>query len=124
MAQLRQDYEQFVQRDAEIVIVGPEDSQAFANYWAKEQLPFIGLPDPDHTVASRYGQEVKLLKMGRMPAMMVIDKLGQVAQSHYGDSMRDIPANSDVLALLDAANATVTSGQRPRFDFSSEKSQI
>lgn len=109
MAQLRQDYQQFVERDAEIVIVGPEDRQAFADYWTKEQLPYIGLPDPDHAVANRYGQEVKLLKMGRMPAMMVIDKQGQVVQSHYGDSMRDIPANSDVLALLDTVNAAVMS---------------
>lgn len=105
MAQLRQDYKQFAQRDAQVIIVGPEDRQAFADYWAKEQLPFIGLPDPDHIVSGRYGQEVKLLKMGRLPAMMVIDKQGQVVQSHYGDSMRDIPANSDVLATLDSANA-------------------
>ncbi|HSN78532.1 MAG TPA: redoxin family protein [Anaerolineae bacterium] len=75
----------------------------------KEHYPFVGLPDPDHTVADRYGQEVKLLKMGRMPAMMVIDKLGQVVQSHYADNMRDYPANSDVLTLLDEANAAVTS---------------
>lgn len=103
MAQLRQDYQQFVERDTEIVVIGPEDRKAFADYWAKEQFPYVGLPDPDNSVAGRYGQEVKLLKMGRMPAMMVIDKQGQVVQSHYGDSMRDIPANSDMLALLDAA---------------------
>jgi peroxiredoxin len=106
MAQLRQDYQQFVERDTEIVVIGPEDRKAFADYWAKEQLPYVGLPDPDNSVAGRYGQEVKLLKMGRMPAMMVIDKQGQVVQSHYGDSMRDIPANSDVLALLDAATTS------------------
>jgi peroxiredoxin len=106
MAQLRQDYQQFVERDTEIVVIGPEDRKAFADYWAKEQLPYVGLPDPDNSVAGRYGQEVKLLKMGRMPAMMVIDKQGQVVQSHYGDSMRDIPANSDMLALLDAATTS------------------
>ena len=72
MAQLRQDYAEFVKRDAEIVVVGPEDRNAFASYWDTESLPFVGLPDPDHTVANLYGQEVKLLKMGRMPAMMII----------------------------------------------------
>lgn len=109
MAQLRQDYQQFVQRDAEIIVVGPEDREAFAAFWTKEQFPFVGLPDPDHVVADRYGQEVKLLKFGRMPAMMVIDKQGQVLASHYAENMRDYPANSDVLALLDAANAAVAS---------------
>lgn len=108
MAQLRQDYQQFVNRDTEIVVVGPEDRSAFASFWTKEQFPFVGLPDPDHVVADRYGQEVKLLKMGRMPAIMVIDKQGQVLDSHYADNMRDYPANSDLLALLDTANAAVT----------------
>ena len=53
------------------------------------------------TVAQRYGQEVKLLKFGRMPAMMVIDKAGQVSYKHYADAMSDIPPNQQVLAILD-----------------------
>ncbi len=108
MAQLRQDYQEFVDRDTEIIVVGPEDHNTFASFWTKEQFPFVGLPDPDHTVADRYGQEVKLLKFGRMPAIMVIDKRGQVLENHYADNMRDYPANSDLLTLLDAANAAVT----------------
>ena len=44
MAQLRQDYEKFVARDAEILVIGPEDAKAFADYWAKEDLPFDGTP--------------------------------------------------------------------------------
>lgn len=104
MAQLRQDYQQFVQRDAEIVIVGPEDRKAFTSYWQKEQIPFVGLPDPDHTVASRYGQEVKLLKFGRMPALMVVDKQGQVRYQHYADNMRDYIPNAELLTLLDQFN--------------------
>lgn len=108
MAQLRQDYPQFVQRDAEIVVVGPEDRRVFADYWRKESLPFVGLPDPDHTVANRYGQEVKLLKLGRMPALMVVDKQGTVRYQHYGNSMQDIVPNRELLALLDSLNAEQT----------------
>ena len=104
MAQLRQDYAQFVARGAEVVVVGPEDAPAFAQYWQKEQLPFVGLPDPRHSVADRYGQEVKLLKGGRMPALRVVDKQGQVRYQHYGDSMMDIPKNEAILALLDDLN--------------------
>jgi peroxiredoxin Q/BCP len=108
MAQLCQDYQQFVNRDTEIVVVGPEDSKAFAAQWTKEGFLFVGLPDPKHTVADRYGQEVKLLRFGRMPAIIAIDKQGQVLETHYADNMRDYPANSDLLALLDEANAAVT----------------
>lgn len=104
MAQLRQDYQEFVRRGTEIVIVGPEDAAAFRAYWRTEALPFIGLPDPDHTVANRYGQEVKLLKFGRMPALVVVDKQGMVRFQHYGDSMRDIVSNAELLTLLDRLN--------------------
>ncbi len=50
MAQLRQEYPEFQARGAEVVVVGPEDAEAFRRYWAKEQLPFIGLPDPSLSV--------------------------------------------------------------------------
>ena len=68
MAQLRRDYQKFQALDAEVVVVGPEDSKAFRSYWAANQLPFIGLPDPQHTVLKLYGQKVNLFKLGRMPA--------------------------------------------------------
>ncbi len=102
---MRQDYQQFVQRDAQIVVIGPEGHDFFASQWAKGQYPFIGLADPEHTVADRYGQEVKLLKFGRMPAILVIDKQGQVIQSYYAGNMRDYPPNSELLTAIDAANA-------------------
>lgn len=101
MAQLRHDYLEFVAREAEIVVIGPEDHTTFARYWEKEALPYIGLPDPEHRVADLYGQQVKLLKLGRMPALLVIDKLGQIRYRHYANSMRDIPPNDEILALLD-----------------------
>ncbi len=104
MAQLRQDYQKFVERGAEVVVVGPDSEKAFVDYWQKEELPFVGLADPTHTVAKRYGQEVKLLSWGRMPALMVIDKSGQVSYVHYGGSMSDIPPNAEILAVLDELN--------------------
>ena len=78
MAQLRQEYQEFVARGAEVVVVGPDSESAFRDFWQREDIPFVGLADPTHTVARRYGQEVKLLKRGLMPAMMVLDKAGLV----------------------------------------------
>ena len=104
MAQLRQEYTSFVERDAEIVVVGPEDRQAFADYWHSEQLPFVGLPDPEHIVLKRYGQKVNLFKLGRMPAQVIVDKAGVARYVHYGHSMSDIPPNSELFGLLDALN--------------------
>jgi peroxiredoxin len=105
MAQLRQDYSQFVARDIEVVVVGPEDAAAFAEYFRKESLPFVGLPDPSAGVLKLYGQEVNLFKLGRMPAQVLIDKAGVARFVHYGHSMSDIPPNEEILALGDEINA-------------------
>ena len=104
MAQLRQEYAAFTARDAEIVVVGPEDRPAFASYWEQENLPFVGLPDPDHTVLKLYGQQVNLFKLGRMPAQVIVDRDGVARYVHYGHSMSDIPPNAELLALLDQLN--------------------
>jgi peroxiredoxin len=101
MAQLRQDYEKFTALGAEIIVIGPEGADAFQNYWQREGLPFLGLPDPDHSVLKLYGQEVNLFKLGRMPAQAIVDKQGQVRFIHYGHSMSDIPPNDEVLSLLE-----------------------
>lgn len=104
MAQLRQDYQRFVDLDTEIVVVGPEDAGSFRKYWEKESLPFVGLPDPSHTVLKLYGQEVKIFKLGRMPAQMLIDRSGMLRYVHYGHSMADIPLNEEILDLISRQN--------------------
>jgi peroxiredoxin len=108
MAQLRDDYPRFVARDVAVVVVGPEEARAFADYWQKESLPFIGLPDAQHSVLKLYGQEVKLFKLGRMPAQVLIDKAGVARFVHYGHDMSDIPENTELLALADEVDAAAT----------------
>ncbi len=110
MAQLRHDYSEFVARDVEIVVVGPEDAAAFADYWREQSLPFVGLPDPRHSVLKLYGQEVKLFKLGRLPAQVLIDKAGAARFAHYGHDMKDIPENAEILALADEIDASAGPG--------------
>jgi peroxiredoxin Q/BCP len=100
MAQLRQDYERFVELQTEIIVVGPESAESFQRYWEEEHLPFIGLPDPEQTVLNLYGQEVRLVKLGRLPALMLVDTSGRLRYVHYGHSMTDIPDNEEILELL------------------------
>ncbi len=104
MAQLRQDYDQFLDHDTEILVVGPEKADAFQSYFSKHRLPFPGLPDPGHSVLKLYGQEVNLFKLGRMPAQVIVDKAGIARFVHYGDSMSDIPKNEDLLQILEELN--------------------
>lgn len=104
MAQLRQDYQEFTKRDAELIAIGPEAAEPFAEWWHREQMPFTGIPDPKHAIAKIYGQQVKPLKFGRMPAMVVIDRESRIRFQHYGESMSDIPSNEKILSLLDDLN--------------------
>ena len=105
MAQLRQDYAAFEKRQTKIVVVGPENAQAFEAYWRENDLPFIGLPDPKASVLKLYGQEVNLFRLGRMPAQVIVDKAGAARFVHYGHAMSDIPENTELLGLLDQLDA-------------------
>jgi peroxiredoxin len=100
MAQLRQDHATFEETGTTIVVIGPESPDAFAAYWQKNDLPFLGLPDPKHTVLKLYGQEIKLFKLGRMPAQILVDRKGVDCFVQYGHGMADIPKNEEILALI------------------------
>jgi peroxiredoxin Q/BCP len=106
LARLRDDYQKFVGRNAEILAVGPNSPTAFEQFWENEKIPFIGLSDVDHTVARLYRQEVNLFKMGRMPLSCIVDINGFVRYAHYGASMQDIPSNNDLFQVIDQLNKT------------------
>ena len=67
MMQLHQDFNQYKEMDTEIIVIGPEKPEAFGEYFKKNNLPFRGIPDPEHTILKLYKQEVNLFKLGRMP---------------------------------------------------------
>jgi peroxiredoxin len=104
MAQLRREHPQFIDRGAELIAVGPESPRPFTAWWRQHKMPFTGIPDPQHKIAKLYGQQIKLTKWGRMPALVVIDKNGMIRYAHYGEDMTDIPADAEILALLDELN--------------------
>ena len=81
----------------------------FKMFWTKEKMPFVGLSDSKHTVADLYGQEVKLLKLGRMPALMIVDKKGRIRFAHYADNMRDYPELQEMYDVLDQLRAAEAS---------------
>jgi peroxiredoxin Q/BCP len=100
MAQLRQDYQKFVDLNTEIIAIGPEDASAFTTWWHEHQMPFIGIPDPKHIIAKLYNQQFKLIRGGRLPAVAVIDTEGKIRLMHYSDLPGDIPSDEKILKLL------------------------
>ena len=102
MTQLRRDYSKFQELNAEILVFGPENSKNFRRYWDGHNMPFPGCPDPSHRIADLYGQEVRLLNLGRMPSLIIIDSQGIVRYIHRGKSMADIPSNTSLFKILSA----------------------
>ena len=102
---MRHDYVKFEAAETVVLVIGPENEAAFAKYWEEHNLPFIGIPDPKHSVLKRFGQEVKIFKFGRMPAQVIVDKAGIARYAHYGHSMSDIPENEELLEILSELDA-------------------
>jgi len=98
---MKEDFKEFTSRNATIIVAAPHSAEQVAEYWKKEELPMIGVPDKDDNLANLYGQEWKLLKLGRMPALFIIDRQGSLAFAQYGKSMSDIPKNSEMLKVLE-----------------------
>jgi peroxiredoxin len=101
MTQLRRDYEKFTSLGAEIIAVGPERDEEFRRFWDNEEMPFIGIADPEHRIADLYGQENRMLALGRMPALFIVDREGSIRFIHRAKAMWDIPKNRDVLQVLE-----------------------
>jgi peroxiredoxin len=99
-------YSEFTSRGAEIIAIGPDALTPFKRYWTRENISFIGLPDPEHVVAKTYKQEVNLFKLGRMPLNCIVDTDGRIRYIHYGASMSDIPDNETFLSVIDELNAS------------------
>ena len=96
---MKQDYNKFIAKNASVVVVTPHDAEKTSKYFLKNNLPFYGIPDPDHKVANLYKQQWKLTKLGLMPALFVIDRAGKIVFSYYSKSMKDIPANNIVIGF-------------------------
>ena len=99
---MRDNYQEFVKRGVEILVLGPDGPRAFERYWEEEKIPFTGCADIGSKVADTYQQEVNILKLGRMPAELIIDRTKIIRYLHYGESMSDIPQIQQLFEVIDA----------------------
>jgi peroxiredoxin Q/BCP len=107
MKALSKDIEKFKALNAEIypILV---DSRAHAKGMfkahAKRVFP-IYYDSSDRKISKRIlRQQWKFFRLGRMPALLVIDTQQIIRYAHYGDSMSDIPSNKEILAILEELN--------------------
>lgn len=98
---MRDDFAKFEKAGASIIVVAKHSPEEMDKYWKENKLPYTGIPDPEGKVAKLYYQQWKVLKLGLMPALFVIDKNGKIAFLHYSSSMSDIPTDTKVLAEVE-----------------------
>ncbi|MFB6221955.1 MAG: GNAT family N-acetyltransferase [Halolamina sp.] len=118
-------YEEFEDRDAEVVSVLPEDRDT-AEEWQKQyHLPFPVVADADKQLGARFDQPTRYGLfgrlhdiIGRMPATVVLDLRWSdpmETYAHRGDATTDRPRIDDLLSALDSAaglGADATAAER------------
>lgn len=60
--------------------------------------------DVKREVGKVFKQEMNILKLGRMPATLIVDKDGIIKWAYYADSLEDIPSNDEILDIIKNLN--------------------
>ncbi|MFX1375788.1 MAG: peroxiredoxin family protein [Promethearchaeota archaeon] len=101
---LSTDYEKIHDKSTEIVAILPDKLENAKQFELNFVKNFPLYYDKNKEVNKLLKQEVKFLKMGRMPAILIIDTQGIIRYAYYGDSMDDIPENEELFAILEKIN--------------------
>jgi len=101
LARLAKNLEKFEQLDTEIYAITAdryENARRLELAYAKEKFPIYF--DPTRDIVKLLHQEIKFLKLGRLPALLIIDKRGTTRYAYYGEAMLDIPTIRTVFNIL------------------------
>jgi len=98
---LRDEYEEFQRRGAEVICIAPHDVAETRSLVDELGLPFPVLADDNRAVFLEYDVQSRLWSLGQRPGVYVIDRKGIIRWAHLGTQQWDIPSNQDVLAILD-----------------------
>lgn len=88
---LREWYPRLREEGVDALVIGPDSREAFRRHFARENLPFRGVPDPDGALLGLLGQARSWIQFGRLPALLAVDPEGRIRLRHMGRSVRDLP---------------------------------
>ena len=88
---------EFQAKGATVAVIVKDDAEKVGSYWEENRITFTGIPDPAGRLGNLYKQQSKF---GLMPAVFVIDKSGNLAFTHYGTGMKDIPTSKSLLGVI------------------------
>ena len=97
---LGNEYEKFKELNAVIYAILPDNLENAQNFESELATEYTIYYDDKKKVNKMLKQEIKPLKLGRMPALLIVDKQGIIRYAYYSDSMSDIPENEDLFKLI------------------------
>ncbi len=97
MMQLHQDIDKFESKKIRVVAICPDKESDIEKFIDDNNILFDMVSDRSHSIADKYGQQVNIFKLGRMPAQIMLDKNKEVIFKHYASNMKNIIENEDVL---------------------------
>ncbi len=99
---MRDRYQEFQQRGAEVIAVAPDTLERAQGYFQRNDIPFPCLPDPDRAAYRLYDVKSALVSLGQRPGLFVIDSGGIVRYAYLGWQQWEIPSIDETLRELDA----------------------
>jgi len=104
------DLEQFKKLETELYIITAdrfENARRLEVAYLKKKIPIYF--DTKHEIVTLLKQDVKILRLGRLPAILIVDKQGTVQYAYYGSSFLDIPSNRELIRTLKGIEGKVES---------------
>ena len=101
MGKLSAYYKQFQEQHTDLypILVDKEkNAKKMEKKYARGRFPIYY--DREKEVAKALNQQKKLLKLGRLPGLLIVDKQGIIQYAYYSDNMHDIPEVPDTLDFV------------------------
>lgn len=99
---MRDRYEEFRARGAQVLAIAPDTLENARAYFQSNGIPFPCLADPERKVFRQYDVKSALISLGQRPGLFVIDKDGIVRFAYLGFQQWEIPSIDQTLRQLDA----------------------
>lgn len=103
MAQLRQDYQKFMNLNTEILVMVPNGPKMIGKHIYQSNTPYRILYDKRSRVAAQYFQEKKFFALGN-PTVFLVNREGRIIYTHYANSLLEEPDNNLPLEILQELN--------------------
>jgi hypothetical protein len=78
-----------------------KNAQKLEQKYAKTYAIFY---DKSKGIPNLLKQQVRIIKGGRMPGLLILDKHGIIRYAYYSDSMKDLPKSDEILKVLKKIN--------------------